>query len=438
MGPHKDFIGELSKSIKANGLKFGVSNHRAENAWFYSGGMEFKSDVQDTTISLYGARIHRPEGKGMTAYCGKYPGSTVKSRQNWLKSTYELIDMYKPDLIWFDWTVGKYPFQPTFYKFMAYYYNNAKDWNKDVVVNTKVGYGDNIQVFDIERGKSNKIRKYPWQTDTSIGTKSWSYTPNEVNKTPDHIIDDFVDIVSKNGNLLLNVGPKLEGTITKEQQYVLHELGSWLRINGDAIYSSRPWVRASEGNKGTSGYMTDNNVTKYNANDKRFTTKGDTLFITLLGEDEKLINVRALNDETTENINIKSVSLLGSNKKVDWKLTSTGLNINLPTSFPTKYAHTFKVELSGIFYGNLQTEIKGNSLLANTYVRNSTDNDITRKITCSLDGKKITKNVTIPAHKTIDTEFIFSNLSETNHKAVLTIKKYSDNVEFTYKQQKQK
>jgi len=438
MGPHKDFIGELSKSIKASGLKFGVSNHRAENAWFYNGGMEFKSDVQDTTISLYGARIHRPEGKGMTAYCGKYPGSTVKSRQNWLKSTFELIDMYKPDLIWFDWTVGKYPFQPTFYKFLAYYYNNARDWNKEVVVNTKVGYGDNIQVFDIERGKSNKIRKYPWQTDTSIGTKSWSYTPSEVNKTPDHIIDDFVDIVSKNGNLLLNVGPKLEGTITNEQQYVLHELGSWLKVNGEAIYSSRPWVRASEGNKGTSGYMTDNKVTKYNANDKRFTTKGDTLFITLLGEDEKSINVRALSKEFSENVNIKSVSLLGSNKKVDWALTSKGLKINLPSTFPTKYAHTFKVELSGIFYGNLQTEIKNTSLLANTYVRNSTDNDIKRQITCSLDGKNITKSVTIPAHKTIDTEFIFPNLSETKHKAKLKIDKYSDNVEFTYKQKQQK
>jgi len=433
MGPHKDFIGELSKSIKAQGLKFGVSNHRAENAWFYNGGMEFNSDVQDTTLSLYGARVHEPEGKGMTAFCGKYPGSTVKSRQNWLRSTYELIDLYKPDLIWFDWTVGKYPFQPTFYKFMAYYYNNATDWHKEVVVNTKVGYGDNIQVFDIERGKSNKIRKYPWQTDTSVGTKSWSYTPSEVNKTPDHIIDDFVDIVSKNGNLLLNVGPKLEGTITKEQQHVLHELGRWLKVNGEAIYSSRPWVRASEGNKGTSGYMTDNAVTKYTANDKRFTTKGDTLFITLLGEEEKSITVRALSKEATEKLSIKSVSLLGSDQKIDWKLTAKGLHLTLPTSFPTQYAHTFKVELSGIFYGNLQTEVKGNSLLANTYVRNSTDEEITRTITGTLDGKKMTKEVTIPAHQTIDTEFNFAELSETNHKAELKINNYTDEVAFTYK-----
>ena len=165
--------------------------------------------------------MHEPEGQGMTPYCGKYEGSNERSRRQFLMHTYELIDKYQPELIWFDWTVGKYPFQPTFYKFMAYYYNSALDWNKEVVVNTKFGYGDNIQVFDIERGKSDRIREYPWQTDTSVGKKSWSYCVGEENKSPDHIIDDFVDIVSKNGNLLLNIGPKADGTITDEQKNVL-------------------------------------------------------------------------------------------------------------------------------------------------------------------------------------------------------------------------
>lgn len=221
--------------------------------------MDTPSDVQDMSISLYGERLHQPEGKGMTPYYGKYEGSNEKSRREFLLHTYELIDQYQPELIWFDWTVGKYPFQPTFYKFMAYYYNNALDWGKEVVVNTKFGYGDNIQVFDIERGKSDRIRKHSWQTDTSIGKKSWSYCPDEENKTPDHIIDDFVDIVSKNGNLLLNVGPKVDGTITDEQKNVLKEIGKWLKVNGEAIYCSRPWVTPGEGeNKGTAGYMTDN------------------------------------------------------------------------------------------------------------------------------------------------------------------------------------
>ena len=181
MGPKRDIIGELKKATEKAGLRFGLSSHRCENAWFYEYGMETPSDVQDTTITLYGERLHEPEGKGMTPYCGKYEGSNERSRRQFLMHTYELIDKYQPELIWFDWTVGKYPFQPTFYKFMAYYYNSALDWNKEVVVNTKFGYGDNIQVFDIERGKSDRIREYPWQTDTSVGKKSWSYCVGEEN-----------------------------------------------------------------------------------------------------------------------------------------------------------------------------------------------------------------------------------------------------------------
>ncbi len=93
----------------------------------------------------------------------------------------------------------------------------------------------------------------------------------EENKSPDHIIDDFVDIVSKNGNLLLNIGPKADGTITDEQKNVLAEIGKWLKTNGEAIYGSRPWVIASEGhNAGTAGYMTDNTKTEYTADDIRF------------------------------------------------------------------------------------------------------------------------------------------------------------------------
>ena len=217
MGPKRDVIGELKKAIIAEGLHFGLSSHRCENAWFYEYGMDTPSDVQDMSISLYGERLHQPEGKGMTPYYGKYEGSNEKSRREFLLHTYELIDQYQPELIWFDWTVGKYPFQPTFYKFMAYYYNSALDWNKEVVVNTKFGYGDNIQVFDIERGKSDRIREYPWQTDTSVGKKSWSYCVGEENKSPDHIIDDFVDIVSKNGNLLLNILKKLKAGRNEEE-----------------------------------------------------------------------------------------------------------------------------------------------------------------------------------------------------------------------------
>ena len=191
MGPKKDIIGLLKEAIEKEGLIFGLSTHRAENAWFYNGGMKFPSDVQDSTISLYGRRYDNE----------KY---TEDFAREWLTHTYELINKYEPKLIWFDWTVNNPVLMPYFNKFMAYYYNNALDWGKNVVVNTKYGYPTNVQVWDIERGKSGKMMQFPWQTDTSVGKKSWSYIDGEENKSPEQIVHDLIDIVSKNGNLLVN------------------------------------------------------------------------------------------------------------------------------------------------------------------------------------------------------------------------------------------
>lgn len=346
MGPKRDIIGEFKKSATDKGLHFGLSSHKAENAWFFAGGMKFTSDVQNLSNTLYGQRLERPgKGGAMNPDPGIHPGSNEASREQWLQHTYELIDKYQPELIWFDWTVGMYPFQPTFYKFLAYYYNNARDWDKQVVVNTKFGFGDNIQVFDIERGKSDQIRKYAWQTDTSIGKKSWCYIDGEENKSPGHIIHDLVDIVSKNGNLLLNVGPKADGTITLEQQQVLKSIGRWLKINGEAIYGTRPWIKSGEGeNAGTAGYMTDGKATSYTASDIRFTTKGQTLYAITLAWPVKTLNVKSFGLNKMDGQRIKSVSLLGSNESINWNQTENGLSVVFPDIKPCEYAYTLKIE----------------------------------------------------------------------------------------------
>lgn len=347
MGPKRDIVGELKKAVSDKNMRFGVSSHRAENAWFYEHGMKQPSDVQDTTISLYGERLHEPDGASMSPEYVHHEGSNERSRIEFLKHTYELIDQYEPDLIWFDWTVGKKPFQSTFYQFMAYYYNSARDWGREVVVNTKFGYGDNIQVYDIERGKSDEIRKYPWQTDTSIGTTSWSFKEGEVNKTPDHVIDDFVDIVSKNGNLLLNIGPKADGTITDEQQHVLREIGKWLLINGEAIFYSRPWRIAEEGaTKGTSGYMTDHKKTEYTGADIRFTTRGEYLYAILLSWPGDEAFIKSLAEEAVKQKKIESVSILGYDNPLEYTFTTDGLRVFLPKQKPSEYAHVLKIKLT--------------------------------------------------------------------------------------------
>lgn len=329
MSPGRDLIGELERAVRAEGLKFGVSSHRCENAWFYEPGMHLASDVRDTTIRLYGERIPESDIPGMTPECGVNEGSNPRSRREWLLHTYELVDQYRPDLVWLDWTVGKYPFQPTFYRFLAYYYNSAEEWGREVVVNTKFGYGANIQVYDIERGKSDRILAYPWQTDTSIGKHAWSYTPDWVCKSPDHIIDDLVDIVSKNGNLLLNVGPRADGTIPDEQVQVLRELGRWLQVNGEAIYATRPWIRAGEGDtRGTAGYMTDSEATRYTARDIRFTARADTLYALFLAAPRGTGLVRSLSMES--GLRVGSVELLGHDAPLPWRQTARGLEVDFP------------------------------------------------------------------------------------------------------------
>jgi alpha-L-fucosidase len=339
MGPERDIIGELKKASQNHGLHFGLSSHRAENAWFFNGGLEIPSDVQDPQYkSLYGELLEAPGGQ--TPDCPEGAGFNENSINNWLKHTYEIVDMYEPELFWFDWTVGKYPFQSTFYQFMAYYYNNAVDWDKGVVVNTKFGYGDNIQVFDIERGKSDKARDFPWQTDTSIGKKSWGYIEGEENKTPNQIIDDFVDIVSKNGNLLLNIGPKADGTITDEQQAVLREIGRWLKVNGEAIYATRPWEIASEGAvMGTSGAFSDNEESLYTVQDIRFTTKGDKLYAISLAWTDSDVVIRSIGDDKK----VAGIRMLGSDETISWDQSSEGLRVTFPEKMPTDFAHALEI-----------------------------------------------------------------------------------------------
>ncbi|MDD2300348.1 MAG: alpha-L-fucosidase, partial [Fermentimonas sp.] len=308
-----------------------LSTHRAENAWFYNGGMEFPSDVQDTTISLYGRRYENQ----------KY---TEDFAREWLTHVYELINKYEPKLIWFDWTVNDSILMPYFNKFLAYYYNNAIDWGKDIVVNTKQGYPTNIQVWDVERGKSDKMMVYPWQTDTSIGKKSWSYIDGEENKSPEQIVHDLIDIVSKNGNLLLNIGPKADGTITDEQKSILLSIGEWLKINGEAIYGTRCWKKSGEGiTESTKGSFSDNVATNYTAQDMRFTTKDNDFYAIVLNWSDRDIIVKSLNKEIIDDAEILNVNMLGSDENILWEVTDEGLTLSFPKEKPCNYAYTFKI-----------------------------------------------------------------------------------------------
>ncbi|MDF9829687.1 alpha-L-fucosidase [Parabacteroides sp. PF5-6] len=343
MGPHKDILGLLKSALEKEGLVFGLSTHRAENAWFFNGGMKFPSDVQDMSISLYGRRYENE----------KYTDDLARE---WLTHTYELIDKYEPKLIWFDWTVNNPVLMPYFNKFLAYYYNNALDWGEDVVVNTKQGYPTNIHVWDVERGKSGKMMQFPWQTDTSVGKRSWSYIDGEENKTPEQIVHDLIDIVSKNGNLLLNIGPRADGTITEEQKEVLLSIGKWLEVNGEAIYGTRCWKKFGEGDaEPTKGSFTDNEATQYTARDIRFTTKGNDFYAIALNWDTNMI-IKSLDANAIADAKIQNITLLGSDEKITWEQTKDGLKIAFPKNKPCGYAYAFKISFDKKVGEHLESE----------------------------------------------------------------------------------
>jgi alpha-L-fucosidase len=229
MGPHRDVVGELAAEVKRQGLIFGLSSHRIEHWWFFNGGKTFDSDVLDPKYDDYYGPAHSESETMSPEYM-----------TNWLMRDMELVNNYQPQLVWFDWWIEQPALDPYKKSFAAFYYNKAQDWNKEVVINYKNNsFPDNTAVLDIERGKQGEIRTLSWQTDDAIGNQSWGYTTTNTFKDAHYVVTNLIDIVSKNGNLLLNIGPKSDGTITDAETQVLLGTGKWLDVNGPAIYATR-------------------------------------------------------------------------------------------------------------------------------------------------------------------------------------------------------
>ena len=334
MGPKRDIIGELSVAVRKQGLIFGLSSHRIEHWFFMNNGRTINSDVNDPAYAdFYGPAR------------GENEQPSIEYMNDWLLRNCELVDKYKPQVFWFDWWIEQPAMEPYRKTFAAYYYNRAAQWKEGVVLNYKNNaYPDNVAVYDIERGSSKATRKYPWQTDTSIGKKSWGWVSDEENKTSNEIVDALIDIVSKNGNLLLNIGPKSDGTITHEQVNVLLGIGAWLKINGEAIYGTRPWTIAEEGpTVAAEGSFADQKPVAYTAKDIRYTSKDSVVYSILLEvpEENKII-IKALGIKAYSPGKITSIELLGSSEKLKWVQKSDMLVINTPKEMPCLEAICFK------------------------------------------------------------------------------------------------
>lgn len=346
MGPKRDIIADLQKSVRAAGLHFGVSSHRAEHWWFYGGGRELPhADVNDERFrGLYGPAHDRAESEaGVT-----WPNQAFLD--DWLLRCAELVDKFEPDLIWFDWWIAQPSFSAHLQTFSSYYYNRGKTFPHMVAINYKAfggeSFPDTAGVLDIERGGLADKRELLWQTDTSVSKNSWGYVTNHNYKTVNSLVDDLVDIVSKNGVMLLNIGPKPDGTIPQQEQDMLLEMGRWLQQNGEAIYGTRTWTSFGEGaTQVKDGKMHNDAESKrkdFNADDVRFTTKGDTVYATILAwpGDGAKFTVRSFTSDALTGV--KGVAMIGAGE-LKWSQDDNGLHVTLPSSAPGDHAYVLKV-----------------------------------------------------------------------------------------------
>jgi len=342
MGPKRDIVGELSKAIKKRGMKFVTAFHHAEN-WLYFPTFDKRYDCGDPRYSgLYGF-IHEKNALPTKGFLDQ-----------WLGKIIEVIDKYDPDLIWFD--NGLELITDSYKKEMlTYYYNKAAARGKEVVVTYKRNtLPPGTGLLDLERGQEADLTYYEWITDSTVDIgRGWGYVKGLGFKTVDNLVDNLVDRVSKNGYLLLNVGPKPDGSIPDEAKKLLLGMGKWLQINGEAIYGTTPWVIAGEGPTRLTkrGDFNEINDMRYTAQDIRFTVKDNNLYATALDWPGEKLLIKSLAPRWESwtgwtglyPSEIVSVTMLGDGKELKWEVKKDGLSIETPKTKPCDYAFVFKI-----------------------------------------------------------------------------------------------
>ncbi len=329
MGPRRDIVGELVREIRKRDMKVITSFHHAFNIQGYYPVKEGWDTADPEYADFYGKL------------------DSDKAHSRWLAKLKEVIDAYQPDQIWFDFGLAKIPDK---YKqeFAAYYYNKEAQWNKPVIITRKGDHlPEGVGVLDIERGRMKDSSPALWQTDDSTASNSWCWVQGLNVKPPVEVIHVLIDIVSKNGVLLLNVCPKADGTISDDQKKILLEMGAWLKVNGEAIYATRPWDIYGQGPtimKKGGGFLPS--IT-YTAQDIRFTRSkdGKNLYAICLGWPEKSVTLDAVHIKQAGPA--ARVQLLGSKAKAPYEIDDQG-KITIQTTsisgdLPCKYAYVFKL-----------------------------------------------------------------------------------------------
>ena len=315
MGPRRDIIGELATSVRAQGLKFGVSNHRMFAYDFMVPAKGLATDLYDPAFAdFYGPLATEPKTLPTQEFCN-----------DWLARTIELIELYQPDFLWFDWD-GTGAQNPVKLQFAAYYFNRAAQRGQAVALSQKgdtFPFGTGISSHEKGGRMPKEITPNVWMVDDVISDRSWSYVTGMKYRSAGSIVQELCDAVSKNGTLMLNISPRSDGVIPQEQQDILRSIGRWLEQNGEAIYSTRPWSQYSDGA------------------DVRYTRKDDTLYALCLKWPAAPLDLPAL--ATGKAGAIRSVALLGSAEPVAFVQDAAGLHLTLPANPPGEHAWALKI-----------------------------------------------------------------------------------------------
>lgn len=350
MGPKRDVLGELKTAFEEDGLVFCTSSHRAEHLWFMGNGKDFDSDIKEPLKrgDFYWPSLQEQPDQG-DIYATPYP--TEEFLNDWLLRTCELIDKYQPKLLYFDWWTQHEGYKKHFMKIAAYYYNRGAQWGFPTAICYKhdsMAFGSGI--VDMERGKFADVQPFHWQTDTSVARNSWCYTTSLSYKTSYDILCFLIDVVSKNGNLLLNVCPMADGTLPDNDKQILSDMGKWLTTNGEAIYNSKVWRSFGEGpTKDAEGKFSEGNQNAYTSEDMRFTVANGHLYAIVFKypEDGKIC-IRSLSESSDLNSLrfhgiIRNVSILGFHEDIHWTKEKEGLKFQTST-VKSEYPIVIKIE----------------------------------------------------------------------------------------------
>ncbi len=388
IGPKKDLIGGWAKAAKNQGLRFGVSVHAAHAWTFYEKSQ--KADKKGAYAGVpYDGHLKMGDGKN-TWWDGLDPqelyaqnhmpsiggdnqetffkqwdwshGVTIPDKkycEKFFNRTIDLIDQYHPDLVYFDDTVlPLYPVSDVGLRIAAYFYNSNKQWHDgrmEAVLNGKI-LDENQQkcmVWDIERGQSDHIEALPWQTDTCLGDWHYDRTLFEHHgyKTARSVIHRLADIVSKNGNLLLNVPVRGDGTIDSDEQAIVEEIAVWMKLNGESIFETRPWKICGEGPALASAAplksqgFNEGSGKPFTGEDIRFTSKKDILYAIALGAPTgaRLIIKSLATSSPHYPGRIGQVVLCGTEQLLSFTREEKGLMIDLPENTSGRYAYSLKI-----------------------------------------------------------------------------------------------